>query len=154
VTYSIDTSAMVDWWVRFYPPENFPTLVTHVEGLIAAGKLRACKEVLEELQRQDDALAEWAKNHPDLFVEVSDPVQEGVTMLMDKYFNAEKSDKGINGADPFVIGLAMTATPKLTVVSGEKPGSADNPKIPHVCGVEGVLHINFLGLIKAEGWQL
>jgi len=154
VRYSIDTSALVDWWVRYYPPQSFPTLVKHVEALIAAGDLRASKEVLEELQRQDDDLNKWAKDHPALFVEDSDPVQDAVTALMDKYFNQDKPDKGINGADPFVIGLAMTSNPVLTVVSGEKPGSAENPKIPYVCGQDKVPHITFLGLIQAEGWQL
>ena len=152
--YSIDTSALVDWWVRYYPPVSFPTLVKHVEALIAAGELKASKEVLEELQRQDDDLSKWAKNYPDLFVEDSEQVQDAVTGLMDKYFNPEKPEKGISGADPFVIGLAMTANPLLTVVSGEKPGSRENPKIPYVCLVEGIPQISFLGLIQAEGWRL
>lgn len=152
--YSIDTSALVDWWVRYYPPASFPTLVKNVEALIAAGDLKASKEVLEELTRQDDDLCKWAKAHPDLFVEDSEPVQDTVTALMDKYFNPDKPEKGISGADPFVIGLAMTENPGLTVVSGEKPGSRDNPKVPYVCEVEGVSHITFLGLIQAEGWKL
>lgn len=152
--YSIDTSALVDWWVRYYPPQSFPTLVEHVEALIAAGDLRASKEVLEELRPQDDDLYKWAKDHPDLFVDDSDQIQDAVTALMDKYFNHEKPDKGISGADPFVIGLAMTENPALTVVSGEKPGTKENPKIPYVCGEGDVLCITFLGLIKAEGWKL
>lgn len=153
LTYSIDTSALVDWWVRYYPPENFPTLVQQIEGLIAKGELQASREVYEELQRQDDDLFQWAKDHPNLLVEVNDPVQDAVTALMDKYFNPEKPEKGISGADPFVIALAMTGQPQWTVVSGEKPGSDENPKIPHVCGIEGVPHITFLGLIRAQGWK-
>ncbi len=152
--YSIDTSALVDWWVRYYPPQSFPTLVEHVEALIAAGDLRASKEVLDELQRQDDDLYKWAKDYPALFIEDSDQIQDAVTALMDNYFNPEKPDKGINGADPFVIGLAMTKNPVLTVVSGEKPGTKENPKIPYVCGAEKVPCITFLGLIQAEGWKL
>lgn len=152
--YSIDTSALVDWWVRYYPPASFPTLVTHVEALIAAGDLRASREVLDELQRQDDGLHEWAKDQQDFFIEDGDAVQDAVTALMDKYFNEEKPDKGIDGADPFVIGLAMTAAnPPLTVVTGEKAGSKENPKIPYVCKAEGVPCIPFLGLIQAEGWK-
>jgi hypothetical protein len=143
VRYSIDTSALVDWWVRYYPPANFPTLLARVENLIVAGHLKASKEVLEELQRQDDELAAWAKDHPDLFVEDSEAVQDTVTVLMDKYFNPAKPDKGISGADPFVIGLALNENPKLTVVSSEKPGSADSPKIPYVCAKEGVAHLTF-----------
>jgi Domain of unknown function (DUF4411) len=155
VKYSIDMSAMVDWWVRFYPPESFPTLVTHMEQLIAAGHLRASRTVLDELERQDDELFKWAKAQPDFFIEDGEAVQDAVGGLMDKVFNPDKPEKGISGADPFVIGLALTAgNPPVTVISGEHPGSKENPKIPWVCKEEGVSHINFLGLIKGEGWKL
>jgi Domain of unknown function (DUF4411) len=153
VKYSIDTSAFVDWWIRFYPPKNFPSLIDHVGALIAAGDLRASREVLEELMKQDDELAGWAKDQQNLFIEDGEVVQDTVTVLMDRYFNPEKPDKGISGADPFVIGLALTNN-HLTVVSGEKLGSRENPKIPYVCRAENVPHINFLGLIQAEGWEL
>jgi hypothetical protein len=154
VKYSIDTSALVDWWVRYYPPESFPSLVDHVGALIAAGELHASREVLDELLRQDDDLAKWAKDQQDLFIEDSEQVQDAVTVLMDKYYKPAKPDKGISGADPFVIGLAMTQNQPLIVVSGEKPGSEENPKMPYVCGGENVPHITFLGLIQAEGWKL
>ena len=48
----------------------------------------------------------------------------------------------------------MTKNPVLTVVSGEKPGTKENPKIPYVCAAEKVPCITFLGLIQAEGWKL
>jgi Domain of unknown function (DUF4411) len=155
VKYVIDTSALIDWWVRFYPPESFPTLLTHMEALIAAGDLRSSRAVLDELERQDDDLAKWAKAQQGFFIEDGDEVQDQVGYLVNKYFNEDKPEKGINGADPFVIGLAVTAAnPPLTVISGENPGSKENPKIPWVCKEEGVPHNNFLGLIKAEGWKL
>ena len=80
-------------------------------------------------------------------------VEAAVTELMDTYYNPDKPDKGINGADPFVIAPAQQSNPVLTVVSGEKPGSAENPKIPYVCGQRDVQHKNFLGLIQDQGWQ-
>ncbi len=153
--YVIDTSALIDWWVRFYPPESFPTLVTHMEALIAGGDLRSSRAVLDELERQDDELAKWAKARQGFFIEDGEDVQDHVAYLVNKYTNEEKPEKGINGADPFVIGLALTAeVPPLTVISGENPGSKENPKMPWVCKEEGVPHTNFLGLIKAEGWKL
>jgi hypothetical protein len=148
-------SALVDWWVRYYPPESFPSLVTHMEALIAAGHMRASRAVLDELERQDDDLAKWAKAQQGFFIEDSEAVQDRVAYLVNKYFNEEKPEKGINGADPFVIGLAQSASNSpLTVISGEHAGSDQNPKIPWVCSKEGVPHINFLGLIKTEGWKL
>jgi hypothetical protein len=30
--YSIDTSALVDWWVRYYPPKVFKGLIPRMEN--------------------------------------------------------------------------------------------------------------------------
>ena len=150
--YSIDTSALVDGWVRYYPQANFPKLWQQIEGLVAAETLRAPLPVLWELERQDDDLLAWAKAHKEFFVDPDEVVQAAVTELMDTYHDPEKPNKGIDGADPFVVALAQQGNPGLTVVSGEKPGSAENPKIPYVCGQLEVPHTNFLGLIQDQGW--
>ena len=77
---------------------------------------------------------------------------------MGQYFDPGKPDKGISGADPFVIGLATIQNPKpWVVVTGEKPGSRENPKIPWVCRKftpQPIRTISFLDLIVAENWQL
>lgn len=151
--YSIDTSALVDGWVRYYPQANFPKLWQQIEGLVTAGTLRAPLPVLWELEKQDDDLVTWAKAHKELFVDPDERVQAAVTELMDTYHDPDKPDKGVDGADPFVIAYAWKNNPGLTVVSGEKPGSAENPKIPYVCGQLKVPHKNFLGLIQDQGWQ-
>lgn len=156
--YSIDTSALVDWWVRYYPPKAFPGLVPRVEQLIASGELRASREVREELERENDALLAWVKEQDDLCVESNEAIQAVVATLMGTYYNPEKPDKGINGADPFVIGLAAIQNPQQwTVVSGEKPGSAENPKIPWAClryKPNAIRHLSFLELIVEQGWKL
>ena len=156
--YSIDTSALIDWWVRYYPPNAFGGLVPRLEQLIGNGQLWASREVRDELEKQNDACFRWAKEQVDLFVESDAPIQGVVSSLMGKYFNAEKPDKGIGGADPFVIALAAVQKPTpWVVVTGEKPGSADNPKIPWVCKnfePQPIRTISFLELIVAENWQL
>ncbi len=155
--YSIDTSALVDWWVRSYPPRVFKGLVPRMEQLIAEGRLRASREVRDELDKQDDALLAWAKGHPDLWVESGDAVQGVVAELMAQYFNPQKPDKGIGNADPFVIGVAATEGAHWAVVTGEKPGSVENPKIPFVCRrfqPQPIRSLSFLELIVAEGWEL
>ena len=109
--------------------------------------------MLWELERQDDELLAWARGHRDLFTEPDEAVQAAVTDLVDNYHDPERPEKGIDGADPFVIAYAQTHNPTRTVISGEKPGSADNPKIPYVCQELGLEHRNFLGLIQDQGWQ-
>jgi hypothetical protein len=156
--YSIDTSALIDWWIRYYPPATFRGLVPRMESLIAEGRLHASREVQEEIFYENEGLREWLRAQVDLFVESNEAIQRVVSELMAQYHDHEKPDKGINGADPFVIGLAATQKPEAwIVVHAEKPGSAENPKIPWVCNnfqPAPIQHMNFLQMIVAEGWQL
>src|ERR1700733_11567869 len=47
--YSIDSSSLMDWQARYYPPDVFPTLVDKMEALIAGGRLVAPALVKEEI---------------------------------------------------------------------------------------------------------
>ncbi|WP_231997287.1 DUF4411 family protein, partial [Mycobacterium sp. 1245111.1] len=39
ILYCIDTSALIDWLERYYPPAAFPAIVAKVDALIAEGRL-------------------------------------------------------------------------------------------------------------------
>ncbi len=73
--YCLDTSSAIEWFVRTYPPSILPNLPERMETLVAAGRLRAPKIVLDELSRIDDDCCKWAKAQADLFVEESTAVQ-------------------------------------------------------------------------------
>ena len=104
--YCIDTSSVILWFVDVYPPSIFPGLVTRVESLIAAERLRSPKVVLDEIRPGDDCHT-WAKGQEaDLFVEESADVQQLVRRLMATHHDPARPLKGINGADPFVIAMA------------------------------------------------
>lgn len=145
----------MDWWTRYYPPATFPTLQSRIEDLIAEGRLRASREVLTEIERQDDDLCKWAKATSDFFVESDVAIQTYAKTLINNYRIPAKPDKGINGADGFVIALAACKSPNRIVVACENPGSAENPKIPYVCAraTPRIEVINFLQLIAKEGWK-
>jgi hypothetical protein len=129
-----------------------------MEQLIIDGRLRASREVRDEVERENDSLLEWVRRQPDLWVESDEDIQAVVSELMTTYHDPEKPDKGINGADPFVIAVAAKFNPSPgTVVSAEKPGSAENPKIPWVCGKfqpSALKHLSFLELVLEEEWEL
>jgi hypothetical protein len=78
VKYSIDTSSLLDGWVRYYPPDVFPSFWKHLEGMIGAGELISPDEVLRELAKKEgDTLHSWAcprwtsENRP--YVDTSKP---------------------------------------------------------------------------------
>ena len=51
-----------------------------------------------------------------------------------------------------VIALALSHNPRLTVITEEKGGSAQKPKMPYACDQEGLRNNNFLQLIRDQKW--
>ena len=152
IFYSIDTSALINWWVEDYTPEVFPGLLPLMENLVAEGRLRAARSVKDELGPGD--LRAWCLRQPGLFVDEDEAIQRRVAELMDAY-QSPKKPRGIDRADPFVIALADTRAEDWRVVSAEKPGSlAKNPGIPTVCADIRLRHIRFVEMLRLEGWKL
>ena len=150
--YSIDTSALIGWWVEDYSPDVFPGLVPRMESLIVERRLRAARSVKDELA--EGALRKWCLAQRDLFAEEDEAVQRRVAQLMAAY-QSPKKPRGIDKADPFVIALADVSEGEWHVVSAERGGSlASNPNIPTVCAELGVRHLRYFDLLRLEGWQL
>jgi uncharacterized protein DUF4411 len=58
---SLDTSGLLDGWVRYYSPDVFQSLWKQMEAAAADGTTVAVQDVLLELERQDDDVFAWAK---------------------------------------------------------------------------------------------
>lgn len=152
MTYSIDTSALLDGWVRYYPPDVFPPLWdTNFDLLIETGELIASKEVLVELEKKDDDVFEWASDRKQMFVPIDDKIQPLVSNIMATYQRLVDTRKARSAADPFIIALAQRRS--CTVVTGELPtNNLNKPNIPDVCGDMGIRCINLLQLFRDQGW--
>ncbi len=149
--YSVDTSALLDGWVRHYPPAHFPSLWDQVEGLIDEGRLRVSEEVLHEVARHEDSLNQWLQDRRSrVVVPTTNEVTEAVREILRSHERLVMSGSGRNRADPFVI--AVAGLNDAVVVTGERGGTAARPKIPSVCRDLGIRDINLLDLIKEEGW--
>jgi len=152
--YCIDTSSIFEWFVRRYPPSILPNLPDRMEALMAAGRLKAPKIVLDEIRPgENDPCYLWAKAQTELFVEESQAVQRIVRQLMATHHNPLKPGKGINNADPFVIAMAKDGGAGWSVVADEHAGSAEHRKIPFFCNYEGVRCMTFQEMMVSEGWQ-
>jgi hypothetical protein len=111
-TYSFDTSALVDWWVRHYSLEILPSLKANVETTIAEGRFKASRYVLTELEQGGDDLHEWAKLHKDeIFIEDDEAAQ--TIALIQKYSFPDYPKKGLTGADPVCNRQGATREPRL-----------------------------------------
>ena len=59
--YGIDTSALLDAWVRYYPPDVFASIWEKLSQVAANGTLIATEEVLFELEKKDDDVFNMGK---------------------------------------------------------------------------------------------
>ena len=75
MSYCIDTSALMDAWVRWYPIDLFPSLWRRVDKLIADKELYSPEEVLIEISKKEDDLNRWAKDRQQMFQPPDEPVQ-------------------------------------------------------------------------------
>jgi hypothetical protein len=58
--------------------------------------------------------------------------------------------KGRSGSDPFVIALAASTNPTMTVVTEEFVGKV---RIPDVCNAEKIKYCGLADLIEREDWK-
>ena len=149
--YSIDTSALLDAWVRGFPPDVMPGLWKQLEELIDNGQLIATEEVLYELKKKEDDVYKWAKSHEKMFVPTDEQIQIAVTEILRDHKKLIDTRKNRSGADPFVIALAKVED--CAVITGEKPTSRqERPHIPDVCRDIGIPCIDILQLCRERKW--
>lgn len=150
--YSIDTSAILDGWVRYYPPDVFQTVWANLEQLASKGGIVAIDEVHRELGKKEDEAYAWAQAKLPS-APIDEPIQQAVAQILGQYPRLVDSRKGRMAADPFVIALAQRRG--LAVVTGEKPiGNLEKPNIPDVCQALGIPWMGLLEIFRQQGWQI
>ena len=151
--YCIDTSALLDAWLRWYPPDLFPGLWDKLDQLINESRLIATEEVFIELSYKEDQLYKWAGERRDkLFIPLDDQIQIEVTAILTTFPKLVDQRPGKGIADPFVIALAKITN--TIVVTGELPTSnLQRPKIPDVCDQLDLQCIKITELIRMEDWS-
>lgn len=149
--YSIDTSAILDGWIRQYPPDVFPPLWEKLEEMVTKNLLKATEEVREELVKKEDTAYKWTKSIKDFFIPIDLIIQSKVIDILAQFPRLIDTRRNRSSADPFVIALAQVEN--ATVITGEKPsGNLDKPHIPDVCRYYNVPYISLLELIRIEKW--
>lgn len=149
--YCFDTSALMDAWNRYYPPDVLPPLWEKLDSFAATGVAICPDEVLKELSKKDDALHMWAKKRPKLFLPLDVQIQAEAAAVLAVFPRLVDTRKNRSIADPFVIGTAKVR--KATLVTGERAtGTHERPRIPNVCAHFGIPCISMLQLIREQGW--
>ena len=150
--YSMDTSALIEGWVRTYPINNFPGVWEKLSGLIEKGEAKATDEVLRELEKQDDDLTKWCKQQRNLFVAIENKIQYAIAEILDSYPRIIESGGRRSGADPFVIALAKINNATVVTAEQRTNNSDGRVRIPDVCNSMSIRCIPLLKLITDEHW--
>jgi hypothetical protein len=151
MSYSVDTSALTEGWVRLYPPAVFPSLWQKMDALIRKSRLMAVDEVLRELEMKQDDLFAWCKaKRKKMFVNLgrNAQIQRRAARIVNQFPTLIDPADAHGQADPFVIALA--AEWEWTVVTAER-SKPTKPKIPDACQV-GIPCLTLIEMFQREGW--
>lgn len=151
MAYCLDSSVLIESWVRLYPPDLFPSLWDKFDHMIDEGHLVASEEVLHEIEAKQDGLYRWVKTRSKLFLPTDEATQTVVKEILEKFPKLVDTMKNRNRADPFVIALARV-TSSIVVTEEKNTGTPDRPRIPIVCEHYNIKCMNILGLIRQQGW--
>jgi hypothetical protein len=155
--YVVDTSALMDWHDRYYPTDVFPTLVSHVDSLIADSRLMSVELVHDEVLKMGSTqLQSWARGRNSIF----DPTKNHLAQALaieGQYPTLKDPNAQFDEADAYVIALAQIQG--AVVVTAETPAATKRkPRrsmyIPDVCAARGMPCISNLGMMRREGWTL
>lgn len=151
--WCFDTSALIEPWVRHYPPDLFPRLWEALEGLATSGAIGAPVDVRIELERQSDDLCRWAKGLNGFFSEADRAVMECYSDIVNRYPGFMKVNSTKSGADPFVVATAVVhGVPVVTYETRAKQGAA--PKIPNVCDAMDIKCASLVDVLRGEDIKL
>lgn len=144
--FSFDTSAFIEPSIRLYPRDIFEPHWQWIERLIQEGAVRSTELVKTELSATEDDLFEWAKDQPDLFVPIDNGTQTALRDIINQFPALTDHHRDRSGADPWVIALAMANN--CTVVTYEKIGKNNAPKIPNVCQHFGIQCLTWVEVLR------
>jgi hypothetical protein len=145
-----------------YSKEVFVTLWAELAKLVKEGRLIAPREVLKEIEKQDDELLKWVKGQKKMFRDLDEEQLQLVRDILQNFRGLVDEAKETPEADPFVVALAITEHRKrqdslfrgrCTVVTQEKPSRGGKPKIPDACGHYGIECVPVSEPFQREGWK-
>jgi hypothetical protein len=163
--YCLDTSGL-STPLEFMPEDIHEAMWAKVAALVTSGTFAATVEIYEELKHLPGRIGECIKaNDAALQMELEEEHWDWQTYLT--HYEAMKikhaaviseyngNRKGTIGLKDLTI-IALAKTLGLPVISSEKKtnigqDSDKRQKIPDICDKEGVKHLDFNDLLRAEG---
>ncbi|MBN2209978.1 MAG: DUF4411 family protein [Sedimentisphaerales bacterium] len=153
--YVFDSGPLIDLFKHYYP-ERFPSLWEKFHTLVLEGRIVSVREVYNEIDTGEDALANWAKEQKNKLF--SPPAVEELKFVTEifkvKHFQAMIRKKellqGKAVADPFVIARAKVL--ECSVVTNEV-FKENSSQMPNVCKKFSIPCISLEEFMKRENWR-
>ncbi len=153
--YVFDSGPLI-WMFRYYYPDRFPSLWKQFDVLIASQRIISVKEVLRELDGQDDLLANWANDNKQIFQE---PTQNEMIFIgrifqIPHFQGLIRKQERLQGkpvADPFVIAKANAIQDGYVVTTEKYKENAS--QIPNVCRHFNIPCISLEQFMEKENWK-
>ena len=164
-TYCLDTSGL-SAPLEFMPEDIHPSIWAGVAGLIDDEKFAVTTEIYDELSHIAGTIGDCIKKNRDILqYEIEDDHWDWSAYLIHyerMKIEYESVISEYNGNRKNTIGLkdltiiALAKTLGLPVVSSEKKTNSEQDskkrqKIPDICSKEGVIHMSFNDVLRAEG---
>ena len=154
MSYVFDTNVFVTLFTNFYP-STFVSLWEKFDLLVGAGEVVSTREVMREIEGQDDDLLAWTKENAEIFAIPNAEEGQFVSSIFSvPHFQAnieqQKIWKGGKNADPFVIAKAAVDGRRVVTLERRKPNSA---KIPNICEHFEIECLNFEEFMQMENWK-
>lgn len=151
--YVVDASAWIDIG-RFHPRDIFVTLWHRLDSLIAAGDLISPEDVLRELERGADDLAEYLETKAGLFLPLDEAQQTAVAEVLAACPTLANAEGERNRADPFVVALARIRGGSVVSQERTRGGASGRYSIPDACAHFTIPCLRWLDFLREVGWQL
>jgi len=150
--YCIDSSTLMNFEDKL-PEDIFSGIWEDLDVLATDQRLFSHREVYDEIQQGSGFLADWAKQHRDIFLEHTREQATFIGEIVNQFPGLAGAHKTTPfEADAWLIALSLCAGKAWTVVTDESP-KPQKRKIPIACEAFGVPWLNGYQLLRQERWQ-
>lgn len=152
--YLLDSNTFIEAKNRYYNMTVCPAYWIWILQKFGAQDVASISMVGEELKKGDDALADWAKDHPDLFISVDDDYTQACFVKVANLVIKKSSDMRVgaaeeflSGADPWLIAKAMATGAIVVTHESLNPIIKKKFLIPNLCEEFNVSWMNTFDML-------
>ncbi|CAN7597634.1 DUF4411 family protein [Mesorhizobium amorphae] len=165
-SYCLDTSGFSNP-LEILPEDIYTSLWAQVKDIVLSGRLACNKEIFDELGHINGSVGDCLRSNCELlqlevgedswnwvvYLEHVERMKEAHRPVISEYNGGRKGTVGLN--DISIIALAKTLGVPLISMEAESVQQSDTRRrIPAVCDMENVVHLNFNQFLRAEGIRI